>query len=392
MSSGGEIKPQRRRLLARLALWLWLGYLLLVLVGFWLQRLNGGGDVAAWVLATAISAFPTLGMIVATRRPENRIGWVLGAVGLVVVSFDAEQYARYAILTEPGSLPFGPFAIWVAHWMWLVGISPVPTFLLLFFPNGHLPSPRWRWVAWSTAIAVATAVVAIAIQPGDLGRGVQNPFGVEALDPLYPALVDNLLLLLFIPVLLCAYSLLYRFRRARGVERQQLKWLVWAMVPVVIGFGFGDYLPGDFEDLSTLLAVVALVTAMGLAIFKYRLYDIDRLINRTLVYGALTALLAGVYALCVVIVPRQLGGSQGSEVVVAGSTLFVAALFQPARRRIQAFIDRRFYRSRYDATRTVEGFSVRLRNEVDLAALRKELVGVVRTTVHPSHVSLWLRD
>ncbi|HYZ46245.1 MAG TPA: hypothetical protein VE712_01135, partial [Actinomycetota bacterium] len=344
-----------------------------------------------WMLATAISAFPTLGMIVATRRPENRIGWVLGVVGLGVVSFDAEQYARYTIITEPGSLPFGPLAIWMAHWMWLVGISPVPTFLLLLFPDGHLPSPRWRWVAWSTAIGVATAVLVTAIQPGDLGRGVQNPFGVEALDPLYPALVDNVLLLLFIPVILCALSLVYRFRRARGVERQQLKWLVWAMVPVVIGFGFGDYLPGDFANLSTFVAVVALVTAMGLAIFKYRLYDIDRLINRTLVYGVLTALLAGVYAFCVVLVPRLVGGSQGSEIVVAGSTLLVAALFQPARKRIQAFIDRRFYRSRYDAQRTVEAFGTRLRDQVQLHEVSNDLLGVVRTTLQPAHASLWLR-
>jgi hypothetical protein len=382
----GSRRP--RDLRARLAFWLYVGYLLLIAVGVWLQRLNGGSDVGGWILAAAVSAFPTLGVVVATRQPGNRIGWVLGLVGIVVVSFDAEQYGRYGVITEPGSLPFVPYVLWVSHWAWLVGIGLVPTFLLLLFPDGRPPSPRWRWVAWLTGIGLALAVLVVAVQPGNLGGGVENPFGWEALAPLYPQLVDYVFLFLSIPVLLCASSLVFRFRRARGVERQQLKWLAWAMVPVTIGFSVGDYLPGSLKDLSTFVAVAALATAMGLAIFKYRLYDIDLVINRTLVYGTLTATLGSAYVLIVTVVGTVL---EGSALVTAGATLAVAALFQPIRRHIQGFIDRRFYRRKYDAATIVEIFSSRLRDEVDLEAMKTQLLLAVRQTVQPQRVTVWLK-
>jgi hypothetical protein len=269
----------------------------------------------------------------------------------------------------------------------------------LLFPSGRLPSARWRPFAWLSVLLAGAGTIMAAFSPGPgVGLSVRNPFGMENL----PNLSEQLQALMFALIFVASASLVRQLHHARGVERQQLKWVAYAGA-----LGGGASLPTytvlEAVDLRwlhmvgyvpALIGIVGVPTAVGIAITRYRLYEIDILINRTLVYGTLTAMLVAVYIGGIVLLQRLFVALTGekSTLAVVASTLLIAALFTPLRRRIQSFIDKRFYRRKYDARKTLETFSARSRNQTDLGALSDDLVGVVRETMQPAHVSLWLRS
>jgi hypothetical protein len=344
-------------------------------------------------LLLAFAAFMGVGALIVAHRPGNAIGWIFSAIALLAVTGAlAEEYAGYAVRTRPGLLPGGVLAGWYAGWAWYPTVALALVFTPLLFPDGRPPSPPWRLVAWLTAATTALFVALTAVQPTielDDGHLVDNPIGLaEAPSP-----EDSILnIALGLLIVAAVASLVIRFRRSRGDERLQLKWFTYAgaVLPVLL---LGDLLPDTASNVLFAVGISFPPVAAGIAILRYRLYDIDRLINRTLVYGLVTALLSGVYA-GLVLLGGQLFGDLSDRPpswAVAGATLAVAALFQPARRRVQVLVDRRFNRARYDAARTVEAFSARLRDQVDLDTLAAELLGVVDQTVQPSRASLWLR-
>jgi len=351
------------------------------------------------LLFAGFSAFMVVGVLVVAHRPGNAIGWLFSAAALLAVTAQlAGQYAIYAYVNRPGSLPGATLALWYGSWPWFVVLALTLIFTPLLFPTGRLLSPRWRPVAWLTA-AVTVVATALTALPPELRLGthpdrvVANPIGVAAVGSLLKSPAVPVLLVVLVVLAAAAFgSLVLRFRRSRGEERQQLKWFTYAgaLVPLSL---VGDALPAPVDGLVGALPLVFLPVATGIAILRHRLYDIDRLINRTLVYGLLTALLAGVYGV-VVLLGGQLFGRVGEQTpswAVTGATLAAAALFQPARRRIQAVVDRRFNRRRYNAARTIEAFSGRLREQVDLDTLSTELLAVVDQTVQPTRALLWLR-
>jgi hypothetical protein len=313
----------------------------------------------------------------------------------------SSEYAIHALVAKPGSLPGGPAATWVSSWVWVAHVGLMAS-LALLFPDGQLPSRRWPPLVWIVVSVVVVGTVAMALSPGPIdGLGpIRNPLGIEGV-PNFDALLTALSYAL---ALVAAASLLLRFRRTRGVQRQQIKWFAYTGAVAAIG-GVLTYIGGlgatgvswaRWSGLALVVVGIAGVPiAMGIAILRYRLYEIDLLINRTLVYGALTATLTLIYfggVTTVQAIFRALTGQEEQpQLAIVVSTLVIAALFNPLRRRIQGFIDRRFYRRKYDAAKTLEAFSKKLRDETDLDALNAELVGVVRETMQPAHVSLWLR-
>jgi hypothetical protein len=349
------------------------------------------------MLFVGFSAFMGVGALIVAHRPGNAIGWIFSAIALLAFTGQlASEYAAYAYVTRPGSLPGAILAAWYASWSWFVVVALALVFTPLLFPTGRLLSPRWRPVAWLAGVATVALTVLgalradLEIAPDQL---VANPIGVAAVEnPEVSTVGDGLLILLVLLIVVAFVSLVIRFRRSGGAERQQLKWFTYAgaLLPLAL---LDDFLPTPVGDLVFGVVIVFLPVAAGLAILRYRLYDIDRLINRTLVYGLLTALLAGVYGSAVLVLGQMFGGvtQDPPSWAVAGATLAVAALFQPARRRIQAVVDRRFNRRKFDAAKTVEAFSARLRDEVDLDALSAELLAVADQTMQPTTVSLWLR-
>jgi hypothetical protein len=354
-------------------------------------------------------AFPLVGALIASRRPKNPIGWICLAVGIFwMLANLSSGYGVYGLLARPGSVPF-PAAIGsLGGWMWAPALGLVGTYLILLFPDGRLPSRRWRPLAWLSGAVIVLVSLSTALTPGrlpDLG-GVPNPFGLEEY-PWVAEAAQGVTLLLPLCVLASALSLVLRFVRSGGEEREQIKWLAFAalvsglgsssvVIPSIIlsnDAGGADPLWMNLLEDAETLSFAGVPVAVGIAILRYRLYEIDLIINRTLVYGSLTATLVALYFGGVVVLQRvfvTLTGQQSTLAVVA-STLLIAALFTPLRRHIQSFIDRRFYRRKYDARKTLEAFSARLRDETDLDALRDDLVGVVRETMQPVHVSLWLR-
>jgi hypothetical protein len=345
----------------------------------------------------------TVGAIVASRRPENPVGWLLCLSGVATsTSTFTSLYAIYALLAQPGSLPAGQASAWITAWTLPIMIGLQISYLLLF-PTGRLPSRRWRWLAWLTGAFVVVGVVLSAFSSGAyfgaLGP-IRNPLGIEGFTNVYKAVLYTLAPVLHVAI---AFAVFVRLRRAVGVERQQIKWFAYAVAilaiattPYVIAVAIGA--PGWFEWAANAIVTAASATipiSIGIAILRYRLYDIDRLINRTLVYGALTGALALLYFGAATLTQISFGAITGQErlpqLTVVASTLLIAALFNPLRRRIQSFIDRRFYRRKYDVAKTLEGFSAKLRNETDLVTLSADLVGVIKETMQPEHVSLWLR-
>ncbi|MDP8899855.1 MAG: hypothetical protein M3N33_01655, partial [Actinomycetota bacterium] len=327
--------------------------------------------------------------------------WIFCAVGLVLgVGVLSAAYADYALSAGRGSLPGEEYAAWISAWTGGPGALLAAAFLFLLFPTGTLPSRRWRPVAWMAAIGSPLSALGEALKPGPLHThsSIDNPVGIEGtIGGVVEVLGTAGAVALNAGVLLSGISLVLRLRRARGVERQQLKWFVYAAVMMGGGFFasfvFSSGLANSIAWSSGILGFMVLPVATGIALLRYRLYDIDALINRTLVYGALTAILVTLYLGSVVALRGLVFGFTGksSQLVIVASTLAIAALFSPLRRRIQGFIDRRFYRKKYDAARTLETFSARLRNETDLDELNGGLLSVVHETLQPDHVSLWLR-
>src|SRR5215204_5870840 len=351
--------------------------------------------------------FTTIGALVASRQPKNTIGWIFCAMGLFFTSSVASgQYAIYALLSSPGSLPGGETAAWLEAFLGGPIIITMFALLLLLFPDGRPPSHRWRAALWLDLIAAVLLFVG-SFKPGPMPTSsldVANPFGIEQIGALLNVLLYVGLYLALALTALGVVSLMVRFRRSRAEERQQIKWFAFAgaiMCAVTATGPFLWSLPPASPAVTLiwpalfLSAASTIPVATGIAILKYRLYEIDLLINRTLVYGALTALLALVYfggvATTQAVFRVLTGQEQQAQLAIVVSTLVIAALFNPLRQRIQSFIDRRFYRSKYDAAKTLEAFSAKLRDETNLDALSDDLAGVVRETMQPAHVSLWLR-
>ena len=343
-------------------------------------------------LPLALTASALVGGLVASRRPENPVGWFfLGGAACFSLTGVATEYVALGLA--------GGWAMaWLMSWLWVPGVMLLLCFVPLYFPDGRLVSPRWRWLVRFAFVFTVGAVVFSALRPGEIQQeGVVNPLGVEGLRP-FLGLLDTFVFGPYFALLFAsAASLVVRFRRSGRVERQQIKWLALAAVAIPMWFLTNAPVqaaaPNLFLVLDSFVFSAMIPIAAGVAILRYRLYDIDRIINRALVYAALTASLALVYFGSVVglqYVFRSLGGGESSLAVVA-STLLIAALFNPLRRRVQNFIDRRFYRRKYDAARTLGAFSAVLRDETDLDRLTPELLVVVRETMQPEHVSLWLR-
>ena len=364
----------------------------------------------------AFLAFPLVGALISSRRPRNPIGWICLLAGLfwMLIIFSGD-YGTYG-LAVPGSVPF-PATVYALlyAWLWVPAVGLMGIFLILLFPDGRLPSRRWRPLAWLAGAVIVVESVITFLAPGPLDGlgGAHNPFGVEG----YPWLeVLGWVVLLLLPLCMVssAASLVMRFRRSGGMVRQQIKWIalaasfMGALYLLIMGVGFVDWLvsaPGTRGDLGTqtwwgavledvmLLSFAAAPVAIGVAILRYRLFDIDVIINRALVYGPLTVMLALVYFGSVVLLQRTFVFLTGedSQLVIVASTLGIAALFQPLRRRIQEMVDRRFYRKKYDARRTLEDLSARLRDETDLEQLNATLLSIVGATIQPEHVSLWLK-
>jgi hypothetical protein len=357
------------------------------------------GRNTGFVFLFAVLAFATVGALIASMRPRNAIGWLfLGVAVLWASGTFASDYAIH-VYSRGDESAWATAGAWYGEWFWLPAISLVGVFNSFLFPTGRLPTRRWLPVFVVAVSAIAGFTILAALDP-DLEPSeevkVSNPLGVSSLGDVEEGVFGGILgISLSLLALIAMVSLVVRFRRSRGEERQQIKWFAYAGVLLVLGWfvliaveeavGIGD---SGFAVLMSLPPIAA-----GIAVFRYRLYDIDVVINRTLVYGSVTALLAGSYLGLVLLLQLAFSPlTEGNGVAVALSTLAVAGLFRPARNRVQALVDRRFYRRRYDAQRTLEGFAARLRDEVDLDALRAELTGVVAETMQPAHVSLWLRE
>jgi hypothetical protein len=340
-----------------------------------------------WVDSTLFAmGFSTVGAVIAPRTPpHNPIGWLFCVVGLLfaVTHFSAE-YAIYALLAAPGSLlPAGEAAAWLSSWLWVPQLGSV-VFVVLIFPDGRLPSRNWRWFAWLSMLLVLMGAVLSALSPGPISISlgpIHNPLGIESLPNVYKIVEWVVSTLIFVAVI----SLFIRLRRARKLERQQIKWFVYATA-LMIGSGILTYPASEainsvwlewISFVPFIVGVMAIPISIAIAILRYRLYAIDLVINRTLVYGPLTATLAALYFGAVVLLQRLFVALTGerSTLAVVASTLLIAALFNPLRRRIQGFIGRRFYRSKYDARKTLEAFSDTLRDETNLETLNDELVG-----------------
>jgi hypothetical protein len=357
------------------------------------EVLTGVAPQALWAMS-----FPLVGAVIATHRPRNPLGWMFLVIGLSqgLTSFGS-QYASYVFRTAPGAGPGGELAVWVSQWAWAPGLGLLLTFVPLLFPDGRLPSRRWRPVAWLSAVPIVVIPLstAIVLWPWR-GPALLDPSGVQqGTNELGVALGFAPYLLMLGCGLACLSALLLRFRRARGVERQQLKWLLFACAVTIAIFLVVQPNTTSAWQLGLLLALpffLAVPVAAGVAILRYRLYEIDRIINRTLVYGLLTAILGLCYAAGSLLFVLVAGaGSDPPSWLVAAATLAAAAVFRPIRGRIQAAVDRRFNRRRYQAAKIVEAFSARLRDEVDLDTLSAELVAVADQTMEPTMLSLWLR-
>jgi hypothetical protein len=399
----------------RISFWLpWLMWVLFLVITFFNELLtlknapsdNLLGDI---FYDLVLLVFITVGAFVASHRPENAIGWIICAATLIwVLSVFALEYGVYSLITVPGSLPFGVFVSLLGAVGRGIGWFLIITFLLLLFPSGHLPSSRWQPLAWLIAGLLVVYPFTLLFDPAPFINvdprlvKVQNPLGILDTSVLFDHLNTLVNLLLFATAVACIASVIVRFRKARGDERQQLKWLAYGtivsllIIVVIIVFIFTNVDTGFLSSALFYLPVLIISISAGIAIMRYRLYNIDILINRTLVYGALTALLAMIYFGLVFILQSLVRALTGqisqTPLVIVGSTLVIAAIFHPLRRRIQQVIDRRFYRHKYDAVKTVEAFSATLRNEVDLNQLREHLISVVQETMQPAHVSLWLRQ
>ena len=409
-----------RRALPAMAAGLWvlsLGLLTLLLV---LDKANRADPrLPAWLhpgfvgdlpSALWLGAFTSVGALVAAKRPRNPIGWLLLAFGLHFIVFStAGAYASWGLVVHPGHVPGIPAAAWIANAGFLLTF-PLLIVLLALFPDGRLPSHRWRWLLWLLAASTVARILGEWFAVGELEwwkpmQPSDAPFPVPVDNPLgflpiagtpFAAMITGFATVTLVLLPVALLPLLFRFRRSRGVERQQLKWLALGACVAAAAFAIGSALWSLLEQVTKdpgsvqIIPLIALPLTMAIAVLRYRLWDIDRLLNRTLVYAIVTVVLGAGYALTVLGL-AALAGGHGSSLVVAAPTLAAAAAFGPLRRRVQISVDRRFNRRRYDAARTIEAFAARLRDQVDLDALGRELLTVVDQTMEPTGATLWLR-
>jgi hypothetical protein len=380
------------RAAARLAWALTAGYALAAMAAVVLATRNGTG-LDSIIFLLAISGFAVVGGLLSARRPRNPIGWLMLSAALAgAVGNLAHQLAVFSFVTAPGSLPFDQFIAWL--WLWLSDYFVMPlVFVVFLFPSGRLPSPAWRPVTWGVGVFFTMVLLIFAFgTPGysDYPQ-ITNPYAVPALFPVAEALNAAFIIYIFILGLAVA-SLIARYRKASPTQKQQLKWIVLAGIVMVVSL-LVSLMNTPVTDFGWLFAVLALPSAIAIAILRHRLYDIDLLINRAIVYAGVTGALAATFFAGLVMLQAVLRPlTNANELGVAASTLLSFALFQPIRRRIQSVVDRRFDRHKYDAERTLDAFSTRLRDEIDLDALRDDLVAAVGGTMAPAHVSLWLRE
>jgi hypothetical protein len=362
------------------------------------------GALSSLVIFLPFLAFPLVGALIASRRPENPIGWICLAAGLFWMSIVVEA-------SIPGSASYPVIIDALLQWTWVPPVGLLGIYMILLFPDGKLPSRRWHPFAWFAGAVMVLTSVAVTLSPGTLEDhpGVSNPLGLEG-HSIVAQVLARAPVLLPICILASALSLVWRYRHSGGEVRLQIRWVAFAAslvsvayaVTAVSGIFFApeastnEQAPPLWLALlqdAVLVSYAGVPIAVGFAVLRYRLYDIDLIINRTLVYGSLTVLLASAYVGGVVGLQAIFRGLTGQEstLAVVASTLAIAALFNPLRRRVQTFVDRRFYRKKYDARKTLETFSGRLRDETDLHTLSSDLVAVVRETMQPAHVSLWVR-
>jgi hypothetical protein len=374
-----------------------MAFVAVTIVGTQHHRMSTSDVVTVVVFVVFVFAFSGVGALVASKRPANPIGWLLLGAGLSYTLGGITTAGHLTRHTDPYS--FAAILYWFGQWVWSVGLT-LAVIALLLFPSARLPSRRWRIVLALPLVGQVGAILGSGFGlPYLEGSHVRNPFAIGG--PVGAALRPLQALFVLVPIaaILAIASIVVRFRRASGVEREQIKWLFYAGLVLILGLiaqaPMSKLLSSPDAVTNAQNAIISGVVAcvpiaIGIAVLRYRLYDIDRIINRSLVYVGLTLLLGGIYAGLAVGL-GAIAGSKANSVVIAGSTLVVAALFRPARRRIQAFIDRRFYRRRYNASRTLETFTSRLREEVDLDDLQIHLLDVVRDTMQPAQASLWLR-
>ncbi len=351
-------------------------------------------DVAgtATVLIMTVALLP-IGALVASRQPENPLGWIFtGTAFFFALGFAAYEYAVYAYLVRPGT-PGGELAAWIETWFWFPAVTLPFTLLILLFPNGQPPSARWRPLVWVILAAIVIGTASAALTEGRLDGiefdVIQNPVGVPGAE----TMTAVALAVVGITGILSFVSLILRLRRSSGHEREQLRFVVRAFAVSVVLIVIGFAIPSDLSWPVVVVAIAWIPIGCGIAVIRHQLWDVNVVVRKTLVYGGVSALLAGLYFGIVIGLQAAFSGfTRGNDLAIAGSTLAVAALFRPARARIQAFVDRRFYRGRYDAARTLEAFNARMRDEIDLDALGSELGTVVRRTLQPAHVSIWLRN
>jgi hypothetical protein len=350
------------------------------------------------VLFVGFGMFAVVGALLVAKRPDNRVGWIMSAAALIAGIFSAlETYAAYVMTTRGRPDALAVLGAWANGWYWLLLLALVFIYLPLLFPDGRLLSRRWLPVAVLPAIGIAGIMVLGSLAETFSGQTfdyrIDNPIGIEGLANVEELPVFVVLTGIYaIGAVGAVASLAVRFRRSRGTERQQLKWFLYAAAPILT-IPVLESLPEFVDALVFAWVLLGLPAAVGIAVLRYRLYDIDVVINRTLVYGSLTAALALVYVGSVTGLQQLLSPvvGEGNNLAIVASTLLIAALFGPLRRRVQGFIDRRFYRRKYDAGRVVAEFSERLRDETDLRALSNDLASVVDEALQPTHVSVWLR-
>jgi hypothetical protein len=370
----------------------------------WLERSTDA--IPLTVIGVWMAVLSAVAALVAAKRPKNAVGWLLLATAFALsMGLFCTAYGKYATEVDPGSLPFPEWVAWGGLWAPALA-APFVILAFLLFPNGELLSSRWRVLVWIIPPLDLGVVGGLMVKPGPIDNvmKISNPLRIGSGHTLYELSNQVLATILTFIALAAIASLVLRMRRAQGAEKQQIKWFVYsvAIFPVFfITAMLADAIldaqlgPGDhYVDFALVMAGALLIPlAMGVSMMRYRLYEIDLIINRTLVYAALTATLAGIYLGVVVLLQQLIAPiASDSQLAVAGSTLAVAALFRPLRTRIQGFIDRRFYRRKFDVAETLSEFTARMKDQVDLDALTSELVAVVGTTIQPAHVSLWLRS
>jgi hypothetical protein len=333
-------------------------------------------------------AVPVTGFVLASRRPENRIGWVFLVAGLALgLSGFSNPYALHALVADRGSLPASQVFGWLSNWIWVIAIAAL-AFLFLLFPTGHLRSRRWRPAAWFAGGAFALAAVCAVIAASSEWAhplALSGPGSPAGLVTLFLVMLD---VLISAALLVSVVAVVVRFAKSSGEERLQLKWCAAAALVLVVVFVASIWVNSAAVNVLQSLAFLCLWTSIATAVLKYRLYEIDQIISRTLAYAIVTGLLVGLYAGLVLLATHVLSFS--SPVAVAAATLAAAALFSPVRRRVQRVVDRRFNRARYDADTTVALFAAHLKDAVDLDSVRDDLASVVQQALEPAHVSLWI--